>query len=78
MKFIIKLHPEIVIKSKSVRKRFTRLLEGNIRLVFKRNQLSRLDRGQFYYLYCVKGVMSQLQALLLREQGYKNVHVYRP
>jgi tRNA uracil 4-sulfurtransferase len=42
------------------------------------NQLSRLDRDQFYYLYCVKGVMSQLQALLLREQGYKNVHVYRP
>jgi thiamine biosynthesis protein ThiI len=40
MKFIIKLHPEIVIKSKAVRKRFTRLLEGNIRLVFKRNQLS--------------------------------------
>jgi tRNA uracil 4-sulfurtransferase len=40
MKFIIKLHPEILIKSKSVRKRFTQLLEGNIRLVFKRNQLS--------------------------------------
>ncbi|MDP5029408.1 tRNA uracil 4-sulfurtransferase ThiI [Paraglaciecola sp.] len=40
MKFIIKLHPEILIKSKAVRKRFTRLLEGNIRLVFKRNELS--------------------------------------
>ena len=42
------------------------------------NQLSHLDREQFYYLYCAKGVMSQLQALLLHEQGYKNVHVYRP
>ena len=40
MKFIIRLHPEIIIKSRPVRKRFTRLLEGNIRLVFKRNRLS--------------------------------------
>ena len=40
MKFIIKLHPEIMIKSKSVRKRFTKVLLGNIRLVFKRNHLS--------------------------------------
>ena len=32
MKLIVKLHPEIAIKSKSVRKRFTRLLENNIRL----------------------------------------------
>ena len=35
MKFIVKLHPEITIKSSSVRKRFTRLLESNIRVVFK-------------------------------------------
>lgn len=35
MKFIIKLHPEITIKSKSVRKRFTKILESNIRNVFK-------------------------------------------
>lgn len=34
MKFIVKLHPEITIKSNSVRKRFTRLLESNIRNVF--------------------------------------------
>lgn len=40
MKFIIKLHPEITIKSKSVRKRFTQLLELNIRSVFKQNELS--------------------------------------
>jgi thiamine biosynthesis protein ThiI len=40
MKFIIKLHPEITIKSKAVRKRFTELLKDNIRLVFKRNELS--------------------------------------
>lgn len=40
MKFIIKLHPEIMIKSRSVRKRFTQILQANIRQVFKRNQLS--------------------------------------
>ena len=40
MKFIIKLHPEITIKSKSVRKRFTRLLEANIRTVLKQHELS--------------------------------------
>lgn len=40
MKFIIRLHPEIIVKSRPVRKRFTRLLEGNIRLIFKRNHLS--------------------------------------
>jgi thiamine biosynthesis protein ThiI len=40
MKFIIRLHPEIIIKSRNVRKRFIRLLEGNIRLIFKRNNLS--------------------------------------
>lgn len=40
MKFIIKLHPEITIKSKSVRKRFTKLLEANIRQIFKQHELS--------------------------------------
>lgn len=40
MKYIIKLHPEITIKSKSVRKRFTRLLESNVRSVCKQHELS--------------------------------------
>lgn len=40
MQFIIRLHPEIIIKSRKVRKRFTFLLEGNIRRVFERNKLS--------------------------------------
>ena len=31
MKFIVKLHPEIVMKSQAVRKRFTKVLAGNIR-----------------------------------------------
>ncbi|KZY45161.1 tRNA 4-thiouridine(8) synthase ThiI, partial [Pseudoalteromonas shioyasakiensis] len=36
LKFIVKLHPEIAIKSKSVRKRFTKLLENNIKIVLRR------------------------------------------
>jgi len=32
LKFIVKLHPEIAIKSRSVRKRFTKLLENNIKI----------------------------------------------
>ena len=35
LKFIVKLHPEIAIKSKSVRKRFTKL-ENNIKIVLRR------------------------------------------
>jgi tRNA uracil 4-sulfurtransferase len=36
MKFIVKLYPEIMMKSKSVRMRFTKMLETNIRNVLKR------------------------------------------
>ena len=31
-----------------------------------------------YYLYCDRGVMSRLHALLLSERGFANVKVYRP
>ena len=37
-----------------------------------------LPKDKEYYLYCAKGVMSQLQALILHEEGYSNVKVYRP
>lgn len=36
MKFIVKLHPEIIIKSKSVRKRFTKILDSNLRNILKK------------------------------------------
>lgn len=36
MKFIVKPHPEIFVKSESVRKRFTRILECNIRNIIQR------------------------------------------
>jgi thiamine biosynthesis protein ThiI len=41
-------------------------------------QFANLAPNKQYYLYCERGVMSQLQALLLHEQGYVNVQVYRP
>ena len=40
MKFIVKLYPEIMMKSKSVRMRFTKMLETNIR-----NVLKNVDEG---------------------------------
>lgn len=36
MKFIVKLHPEIIVKSKSVRKRFTKILDSNLRNILKK------------------------------------------
>ncbi|WP_109340019.1 tRNA uracil 4-sulfurtransferase ThiI [Saliniradius amylolyticus] len=41
-------------------------------------QFAELPQDREYYLYCDRGVMSQMQALLLKEQGYSNVRVYRP
>lgn len=37
-----------------------------------------LERGGRHLLYCDKGVMSQLHAQHLVDQGYKNVAVFRP
>ncbi|HEY0211526.1 tRNA uracil 4-sulfurtransferase ThiI [Acerihabitans sp.] len=41
-------------------------------------QFGALDQSKSYLLYCDRGVMSRLQALYLREQGFHNVKVYRP
>lgn len=41
-------------------------------------RFSGLDQTQTYLLYCEKGVMSQLHAAHLRDEGYANVKVYRP
>lgn len=37
-----------------------------------------LDQSKTRLLWCERGVMSRLQALYLREQGFSNVKVYRP
>ncbi|WMN58379.1 tRNA 4-thiouridine(8) synthase ThiI [Pseudoalteromonas xiamenensis] len=41
-------------------------------------QFGDLPQDKEYFLYCKKGVMSQLQALILHEKGYLNVRVYKP
>ncbi|WP_437608763.1 tRNA uracil 4-sulfurtransferase ThiI [Erwinia sp. V71] len=41
-------------------------------------QFGDLDQSKTWLLYCDRGVMSRLQALYLREQGFSNVKVYRP
>lgn len=40
-------------------------------------QFGDLDNAKTYLLYCDRGMMSRLQALYLREQGFENVKVYR-
>ncbi|HBO38350.1 MAG TPA: tRNA 4-thiouridine(8) synthase ThiI [Pasteurellaceae bacterium] len=39
------------------------------------SQFSRLDQSKNYVLYCERGVMSKLQALYLKENGFSNVKV---
>jgi thiamine biosynthesis protein ThiI len=38
----------------------------------------QLDQQQTWLLYCERGVMSQLHAQYLKEEGFHNVKVYRP
>ena len=42
------------------------------------NNFEKLPQDKTYLLYCDRGVMSQLQALYLKEAGFDNVKVYRP
>jgi tRNA uracil 4-sulfurtransferase len=42
------------------------------------SQFANLDQSKQYYCYCERGVMSRLQAVVLQEQGFANVSVYRP
>ncbi len=43
-----------------------------------RSQFTELDTSKNYLLYCDKGVMSQLHAMHLRDEGYENVGVFSP
>ena len=43
-----------------------------------RTRFPELDRERHYLLYCEKGVMSQLHAMHLRDEGHQNVGVYSP
>lgn len=41
------------------------------------SQFAELDQSKNYLLYCQRGVMSKLQALYLKENGFNNVKVFR-
>lgn len=41
-------------------------------------QFGDLPKEKTYLLYCERGVMSRLQALYLKDQGFDNIKVYRP
>ena len=41
------------------------------------NHFGNLDQSKTYLLYCQRGVMSKLQALYLKENGFGNVKVFR-
>ena len=47
MKFIVKLFPEITIKSKPVRKRFIQRLQSNLQIVLRRIEEKATVRGQW-------------------------------
>jgi thiamine biosynthesis protein ThiI len=40
-------------------------------------KFAELDQSKEYLLYCDRGVMSKLQALYLKDQGFNNVKVFR-
>ena len=40
------------------------------------SQFGSLDQSKNYVLYCERGVMSKLQALYLKENGFANVRVF--
>lgn len=42
------------------------------------SQYQELEQDKEYLLYCDKGVMSQLHAAHLKDEGYTNIGVYRP
>ncbi|MRI32552.1 tRNA 4-thiouridine(8) synthase ThiI [Endozoicomonas sp. OPT23] len=43
-----------------------------------RTKFPELDKSKNYLLYCEKGVMSQLHAMHLRDEGHENVGVFSP
>ena len=43
-----------------------------------KTQLATLDQTKSYFLYCDKGVMSQIHATHLSDEGCQNIGVYRP
>lgn len=41
------------------------------------SQFAELDQSKNYLLFCERGVMSRLQALYLKDQGFTNIRIFR-
>ncbi|MGI9833228.1 tRNA uracil 4-sulfurtransferase ThiI [Vibrio vulnificus] len=88
MKFIVKPHPEIFVKSESVRKRFTKILESNIRIiiqnrtesvaVFNRRDHIEVSANNHQYYQQVLEILTTTpgiqQVLEVKQSGFKDLH----
>ncbi|EGQ7757896.1 tRNA 4-thiouridine(8) synthase ThiI [Vibrio vulnificus] len=88
MKFIVKPHPEIFVKSESVRKRFTKILESNIRIiiqnrtesvaVFNRRDHIEVSANSHQYYQQVLEILTMTpgiqQVLEVKQSGFKDLH----
>ena len=90
LKFIVKLHPEIAIKSRSVRKRFTKLLENNIKIVLRKldekvqvqnnwdniSVVTKLDDAQMRidFIDGLQRIPGIVQFIEVTETNYENLH----
>ncbi|MGF1784781.1 tRNA 4-thiouridine(8) synthase ThiI [Photobacterium swingsii] len=76
MKFIVKPHPEIFVKSESIRKRFTKILDSNIRIILLRltDTVSVVNR-RTYIEVTVKDetIREQVLAALTQTSGIHHV-----
>jgi len=88
MKFIVKPHPEIFVKSESVRKRFTRILECNIRIIIqkhtenvavfnRRDHIEVTSESDEYYdqvLAILKQTSGIHHSLEVKQSDFKDMH----
>ncbi|HDY8177434.1 TPA: tRNA uracil 4-sulfurtransferase ThiI [Vibrio vulnificus] len=88
MKFIVKPHPEIFVKSESVRKRFTKILESNIRIiiqnrtesvaVFNRRDHIEVSANSHQYYQQVLEILTTTpgiqQVLEVKQSDFKDLH----
>ena len=68
MKFVVKLFPEITIKSKSVRKQLTKILRANLRTLLKKQGISADVQDRWDCLVVAVNDKQEIEADLVRRQ----------
>ena len=74
MKFIIKLFPEIMIKSESVRKRFVKILTSNIRNVLTKHDNTVAVVRHWSYIEVRSKIEANLPMLIEQLQRIPGIH----